>query len=297
MNLARFLVLSSAAVTVHYASSSLAASGADRAFSGAGLALVEAARVQSPATSPAPPLDFQAYKTRVEPIFLKPRDNGIRCVSCHGSIASRLRLQPLAPGSTSWTEEESRRNFEAVLRLVAAGEPLKSRLLLHPLSAEAGGDPTHTGGKFWKSQDDPEWQTVASWVRAGSAVDRAPARATVLDFETFKSRVQPILLKKRDGRARCIVCHGSRGEGGGAGSLRLAALSAGSASWNEEESRRNFEAVQRVVVPGDPLSSRLLMKPLAHAAGGERVHGGGKHWDSQDDPEWTMLAAWVRGAP
>jgi hypothetical protein len=82
-------------------------------------------------------------------------------------VASRLRLQPLSPGATSWTEAQSLQNFEIVSRLVIPGEPLKSPLLLHPLASEAGGDPTHTGGKFWASQANPEWQVVAGWVQGG----------------------------------------------------------------------------------------------------------------------------------
>jgi len=110
-----------------------------------------------------------------------------------------------------------------------------------------------------------------------------------LDFEFFRTRVQPIFLNKRKGLARCYACH-SQGT-----PLRLQALSPGSTSWNDEESRRNFEAVRRVVVPGDPLASRLLTMPLVAEAGGVAFHPGGKHWTSQTDPEWQILAAWVRG--
>lgn len=240
--------------------------------------------------------DFEFYRTRVEPIFLKPRDAfgpGGTCVACHTRVTSRLRLQPLTSGRTSWTEEQSRRNFETVTRLIVPGEPLKSRLLLHPLSVEAGGDPVHLGGKHWASQDDPEWQTLAGWVgkastRTTGAVSAAPPPA--LDFTVFRTRVEPMLLTKRKGLARCYVCH-SQGT-----SFRLQTLSPGSTAWTEEESRRNYEAVQRVVVPGDPQSSRLLMVPLAVDAGGDPFHPGGKHWSSQDDPEWKVLAAWVRDA-
>ena len=35
----------------------------------------------------------------------------------------------------------------------------KSRLLMHPLAEQAGGDFYHNGGKHWTSQNDPEWQT------------------------------------------------------------------------------------------------------------------------------------------
>jgi len=39
-----------------------------------------------------------------------------------------------------------------------------SKLLLHPLLAEGGGDFYHSGGKHWNSFLDPEWQTLANWV-------------------------------------------------------------------------------------------------------------------------------------
>jgi YVTN family beta-propeller protein len=53
--------------------------------------------------------------------------------------------------------------------VVAAGNPLSSRLLIHPLATDAGGDLYHNGGKHWKSQNDPEWQTLAAWARGQSA--------------------------------------------------------------------------------------------------------------------------------
>ena len=114
--------------------------------------------------------------------------------------------------------------------------------------------------------------------------------AADLDFEVFKARVQPVFLQKRKGLARCYACH-SQGT-----PFRLQPLPAGSSSWTDEESRLNFEAVRRLVVPGRPQASRLLTMPLAAEAGGVAFHPGGKHWTSQDDPEWQALAAWVRGA-
>ena len=109
-----------------------------------------------------------------------------------------------------------------------------------------------------------------------------------LDYDTFKTKVQPIFLAKRAGHARCISCHSSGTP------LRLQPLASGSATWNEEESRKNFEAVKRVVVPGSP-KSMLLIHPLAEQAGGDFFHNGGKHWNSQNDPEWQILKAWVLG--
>jgi hypothetical protein len=154
-------------------------------------------------------LDFQVYRTRIEPIFLKVREAngpGGSCFGCHTHINTRFRLQEV-PGSLRWSEQESRRNFEAVQKLVAPGDPMKSRLLLHPLAAEAGGDPVHAGGKHWRTPDDPEWQTIATWIKSASASSAAAAASPPLDFEAFKSRVQPIFLQKKPGFARCYTCH------------------------------------------------------------------------------------------
>ena len=136
------------------------------------------------------------------------------CVNCHARIATRMRLQPLGAGAKAWTAEQSRQNFEAVSRVVVAGDVMKSPLAVHPLAQAAGGDAQHTGGKFWTTQENPEWQTVATWIRAASPAGRTPAVASsALDFEYFRTRVQPIFLAKRPGHARCITCHenGSHG--------------------------------------------------------------------------------------
>jgi hypothetical protein len=112
----------------------------------------------------APPIASIAAP-RIEP--RRPTAVGYDCHSLESNKAL-FHLEPL-PDSGEWTEEQSRRNFENAVKLVTAGEPLKSRLLTHPLAEEAGGDPFHTGGKFWNSREDPEWQTLADWVRGATA--------------------------------------------------------------------------------------------------------------------------------
>jgi YVTN family beta-propeller protein len=77
--------------------------------------------------------------------------------------------------------------------------------------------------------------------------------------------------------------------------MRLQLLPVDSGTWNEKQSRKNFEVIRLRVVPGNPEASRLLRHPLAETAGGDPHHDGGKHWTSKDDPEWQTLAAWVRG--
>ena len=98
----------------------------------------------------------------MQPIFLKKRPGHARCIACHGA-GTTLRLQPLEPGSTTWNDEDSRKNFEAVSRVAARGN-LKSRLLVHPLAEDAGGDFYHSGGKHFSSQNDAEWLVLKAWV-------------------------------------------------------------------------------------------------------------------------------------
>lgn len=110
-----------------------------------------------------------------------------------------------------------------------------------------------------------------------------------LDYEYFKMKVQPIFVAKRTGRARCIACHGSGTP------LRLQPLPAGSTSWSDDDSRKNFQAMQRVAFAGN-VRSRILLHPLEETAGGDFYHSGGKHFASQNDPEWLVLKAWVLGS-
>ena len=124
---------------------------------------------------------------------------------------------------------------------------------------------------------------------AARAPQAAPAPKT-LDFTTYRTQIEPIFLKKRPEHARCYICH-SEGT-----PFRLQELSPGATTWTEEQSQQNFLAVRRYVVPGNPAASRLLRMPLAEDAGGTDFHPGGKHFLSQDDPEYKTMAAWVAAA-
>ena len=123
------------------------------------------------------------------------------------------------------------------------------------------------------------------------AVGAVSAQSAELDFDYFKDNVQPIFLERKEGFTRCVVCHA---DGGRVGFLQE--LAQGADTWTDEQSRLNFEAVSRLVKPGDPLGSRLLMHPLEPDAGGDEFHNGGRQFTSQDDPWFQTLSAWVRGA-
>jgi mono/diheme cytochrome c family protein len=248
-------------------------------------------------------LDFEVYVSDVEPIFTRLRGGfaadspgGPSCVMCHTwQTNAPLKLQPLEEGpdgESYWTIEQSRRNFVEVARLVTPGDPEDSRLLRAPLARSEGGRGQHTGGTFWESKDEPEWEAVAEWVLAAERLDDSPALAgelVAVDFEFFQNCVQRIFVTTTPGALPCAECHqaGAMGFAGPIGDGRN--------FWNEEESRRNFAVVTRLIEAGEPTRSRLLMHPLAYEAGGDYTHNGPRRWRSMDDPEWQMLASWVRG--
>lgn len=116
----------------------------------------------------SPQLDFEFYRTRVEPIFLERKEGFTRCVVCHTEGSAGF-LEELESGADAWTEEQSRANFESLMRLVTPGQPLESRLLVHPLEPAAGGDEFHNGGRQFSSQEDPWFVTLSEWVNGATA--------------------------------------------------------------------------------------------------------------------------------
>ena len=93
---------------------------------------------------------------------------------CHSESNNFLKLETLSPGAKTWTDEQSRKNFETVSKLVNPGEPMVSRLLMHPLAPEGGGDVFHSGGRQFMSVNDPDWKAMApsSMERRSAAVRR-----------------------------------------------------------------------------------------------------------------------------
>jgi hypothetical protein len=210
------------------------------------------------------------------------------CVMCH-TWQTSLRFDLETPATDAgWTPQQSRLNFEMITQLVNTRTPENSWLLLKPLEPGAGGL-GHTGGTYWKSREDPEYQTVLKWVRSLPADRYVPAPAPQVDFEFFRSCVQKVFTAPRDGHIKCSNCHGT----GLAGFALVPG--GGRGAWSEGEARAAFHVIARLIVAGNPEKSRFLLKPLHPDGGGSYAHNGPRRWQSRDDPEWQMLAAWVRG--
>ena len=116
-----------------------------------------------------PQLDYEFFKARVQPIFLKRRSpDHARCYACHEKLKrpQNLSLESLSPGATTWNEEQSRKNFEAVSKMVTPGNVKASMFPFHPLAPEAGGDgiSIHAGGRQFETTDDPDYKTIEAWI-------------------------------------------------------------------------------------------------------------------------------------
>jgi hypothetical protein len=108
---------------------------------------------------------FDVYKAKIEPLFSRSAPATPAAWSAIRS-STNFRLNRSRPGTRPWTEEQSQKNFQMVSRFVLPGVPTKSRLLVMALAHEAGGVEFHPGGKHWQTQNDPQWKTMADWVKA-----------------------------------------------------------------------------------------------------------------------------------
>ena len=118
----------------------------------------------APASNNINGLDYEFFKAKVEPIFLKNRPGHARCYTCHEGANNFLHLEPLAAGAQNWNEEQSRKMYESIARLVTPANREQSRLLIHPLAPEAGGDLFHSGGRQFENRDDPDYKILMQWV-------------------------------------------------------------------------------------------------------------------------------------
>ncbi len=98
--------------------------------------------------------DFDYFKAKVQPIFVTKRPGHARCVMCHAEANNALRLEKLPAGQESWNEEQTRKNYDTVVKLVqAADDPLKT---------------FHSGGRQFANKNDANWKTIAAWAKGAT---------------------------------------------------------------------------------------------------------------------------------
>jgi hypothetical protein len=85
---------------------------------------------------------------------------------------------------------------------------------------------------------------AAGSLRSAGSQPASSVAPRSLSYEFFKDKVEPVFLAKRAGHTRCVVCHTINNA-----PFHLVPLSPGAETWNDEQSRQNFELIQRVAAP------------------------------------------------
>ena len=74
------------------------------------------------------------------------------------------------------------------------------------LAQQAGGE-GHSGGSYWDSTSDPEYQVVLQWIDMLPTEYFTPPPEPELDFEFYRTCVQDMIQSPKYGQLSCTVCH------------------------------------------------------------------------------------------
>ena len=120
---------------------------------------------------------------------------------------------------------------------------------------------------------DAHWQQLTDTAaRAWTAAAGAEARWTA---EFFRACVQNVFATPREGHIKCSNCHR-------AGLIGFAPVPGeGRTAWNDKEAQDAFRVISRLIVPGNPVQSRFLLKPLHPDGGGSYAHNGPRRWQNR----------------
>jgi hypothetical protein len=152
-----------------------------------------------------------------------------------------------------------------------------------------------------KMQDDPNSRLsiTAKNVLAGKRLRDALADVqpgSVLDFNFFVAKVEPILAATGpDGKA-CVMCHATHVI------FRLHPPNA-EGQFSPQDSEENYKYAMHVVNINDPARSLMLIKPTrptdsaGDVADYTATHNGGQRWPgNESSAQYKTILEWIRGA-
>jgi len=152
-----------------------------------------------------------------------------------------------------------------------------------------------------KMQNDPNSRLsiTAKNVLGGKRLRDALADVqpgSVLDFNFFVSKVEPILAAPGpDGKA-CVMCHATHVI------FRLRPPNA-EGEFSPQDSEENYKYAMHVVDINDPTHSLMLIKPTrpTDSAGDvsdyTATHNGGQRWPgNESSAQYKTILEWIRGA-
>jgi hypothetical protein len=150
-----------------------------------------------------------------------------------------------------------------------------------------------------RQDPNPRLRLIANNVIEGKRLSEALADVkpgSVLDFNYFVSKVEPILATAgADGKA-CVMCHASHVI------FKLHPPNA-DGQFSPQDSEENYKYAMRVVDIADPAQSLMLVKPTRPTDSAGDVadylatHNGGQRWPGNESSwQYRTILSWVRGA-
>ncbi len=113
-----------------------------------------------------------------------------------------------------------------------------------------------------------------------------------LNHETFKTSIQPILDNRGCSQTGCHYRDKNDPNAGGpGGSLRI--FDCVGNSCTPDQLLANDDSASGMANITNPVSSKLLTKPLAESAGGIQ-HLGGDIFLSSTDPDYVAILSWIQ---
>jgi HEAT repeat protein len=149
-----------------------------------------------------------------------------------------------------------------------------------------------------RNSDNPRLKLIATRVLQGKNLNEAlkdVQPGSVLDFNYFVTRIEPILAKPGpDGKA-CVFCHASHVI------FKLQPPNAAGV-FSDQDSEENYKYAMRVVDINNPMQSLILIKPTRPTDSAGNVgnylatHNGGQRWHgNESSPQYQTILQWIRG--
>jgi HEAT repeat protein len=149
-----------------------------------------------------------------------------------------------------------------------------------------------------QNSDNPRLKLIATRVLQGKNLSEAlkdVQPGSVLDFNYFVTRIEPILAKPGpDGKA-CVFCHASHVI------FKLQPPNTAGV-FSDQDSEENYKYAMRVVDINNPMQSLILIKPTRPTDSAGNVgnylatHNGGQRWHgNESSPQYQTILQWIRG--
>ncbi len=149
-----------------------------------------------------------------------------------------------------------------------------------------------------QKDSNPRLKLIAASVLGGKKLSDAlkdVQPGSVLDFNYFVSKIEPILATPGpDGKA-CVFCHASHVI------FKLAPPNS-EGVFSDQDSEQNYKFAMHVVDISDPRQSLILIKPTRPTDSAGNVgdylatHNGGQRWPGNESSwQYRTILEWIRG--